>query len=140
MTDDMLRADPRLRRQTLLALALAAILAVVAVLLFHDWLSGIAAIPGTDLLILRLRRLIGIGMTGSALCLAVLAWYSARKAAKVKIFQQWPLPGVRVLRDTPIRRGLAARSMGRWLNAAAAVLMLLAFAAGLVSWRLLSLS
>jgi len=136
----MLRADPRLRRQTLLALALAAILAVVAVLLFHDWLSGIAAIPGTDLLILRLRRLIGIGMTGSALCLAVLAWYSARKAAKVKIFQQWPLPGVRVLRDTPIRRGLAARSMGRWLNAAAAVLMLLAFAAGLVSWRLLSLS
>jgi len=140
LTDDMLRADPRLRRQTLLALALAAILAVVAVLLFHDWLSGIAAIPGTDLLILRLRRLIGIGMTGSALCLAVLAWYSARKAAKVKIFQQWPLPGVRVLRDTPIRRGLAARSMGRWLNAAAAVLMLLAFAAGLVSWRLLSLS
>lgn len=136
----MLRADPRLRRQTLLALALAAILAVVAVLLFHDWLSGIAAIPGTDLLILRLRRLIGIGMTGSALCLAVLAWYSARKAAKVKVFQQWPLPGVRVLRDTPIRRGLAARSMGRWLNAAAAVLMLLAFATGLVSWRLLSLS
>ena len=140
MTDDMLRADPRLRRQTLLALALAAILAVVAVFLFHDWLSGIAAIPGTDLLILRLRRLIGIGMTGSALCLAVLAWYSAHKAAKVKVFQQWPLPGVRVLRDTPIRRGPAARSMGRWLNAAAAVLMLLAFATGLVSWRLLSLS
>ena len=90
MTDDMLRADPRLRRQTLLALALAAILAVVAVFLFHDWLSGIAAIPGTDLLILRLRRLIGIGMTGSALCLAVLAWYSAHKAAKVKEFQPRP--------------------------------------------------
>lgn len=140
MTDDMLRADPLLRRQTLVALALAAILAVVTVLLFHDWLSGIAAIPGTDLLLLRLRRLIGIGMTGSALCLAVLAWYSAHKAAKVKVFQQWPLPGVRVLRDTPVRRGPAARSIGHWLNAAAAVLMLLAVATGLVSWRLLSLS
>ncbi len=140
MPDDMLRADPRLRRQTVAALAIAVILAVAAVFWFQSWLSGIATIPGTDLLILRLRRLIGIALTGSAICLAALAWYSAQKAAKVKIFQQWPLPAVRVLRDTPIRRGDAALAIRRRLNVAAGVLLLLAFATGVVSWRLLSLS
>ena len=140
MPDDMLRADPRLRRQTLAALAIAVILAVAAVFWFQSWLSGIATIPGTDLLILRLRRLIGIALTGSAICLAVLAWYSAQKAAKVKTFQQWPLPRVRVLRDTPIKRGDAALAIRRRLNVAAGVLLLLAFATGVLSWRLLSLS
>lgn len=140
MTDDMLRADPRLRRQTLAALAVAVILAALAMVWFQSWLSGIAAVPGTDLLIARLRRLIGIALTGSAICLAVLAWYSAHKATKIKTFQQWPLPAVRVLRDTPIRRGDAALSIQRRLNVAAGVLMLLAFATGVVSWRLLSIS
>ncbi len=136
----MLRADPRLRRQTLAALAVAVILAVAAVLWFQSWLSGIATIPGNDLLILRLRRLIGIALTGSAICLAVLAWYSAHKAAKVKLFKQWPLPRVRVLRDTAIRRGDAALAIRRRLHVAAGILVMLAFATGVVSWRLLSLS
>ncbi len=136
----MLRADPRLRRQTFAALGIAAMIAVAAVFWFQSWLTGIAAVPGTDLLILRLRRLIGIALTGSAICLALLAWYSAHKAAKVKTFQQWPLPAVRVLRDTPIRRGDAALTIRRWLNIAAGVLLLLALAVGAVSWRMLSLS
>lgn len=136
----MLRADPSLRRQTFVALAIAAILAVAAVFWFHSWLTAIAAVPGTDLLILRLRRLIGIALTGSAICLALLAWYSAHKATKVKTFQQWPLPTVRVLRDTRIRRGAAAAAIRRRLNAAAGVLLLLAFAVGVISWRMLSLS
>ncbi len=136
----MLRADPRLRRQTLAALAVAAAIAVAAVVWFQSWLGGVAAVPGTDLLILRLRRLIGIALTGSAICLAVLAWYAAHKAVKVKAFEQWPLPAVRVLRDTPIRRGDAALAIRRRLNVAAGVLLLLAFATGVVSWRLLSLS
>lgn len=140
MTDDMLRADPRLRRLTWVALAVGAILAIATVVWFQSWLSGIAAMPSTDLLILRLRRLIGIALTGSAICLAVLAGYSAHKAVKVKTFQQWPLPAVRVLRDTPIRRGGAALAIGHRLNIVAGVLLLLAFATGVVSWRLLSLS
>ena len=136
----MLRADPRLRLQTLAALVVAAILAVAAVVWFQTWLSGVAAIPGTDVLILRLRRLIGIALTGSAICIAILAWYSAHKAAKIKLFQQWPLPAVRGLRDTPIRRGEGALTIRRRLNVVAGVLLLLAFATGVVSWRLLSLS
>ena len=136
----MIRADPGLRRKTFVVLGIAALLAVVAVMLFQYWLTGIANIPGTDQLILRLRRLIGIALTGSALCLACLGWYAARKASMVKTLEQWPLPGVRVLRDTPIRRGEATIVVRRSLNVAAGVLLLLALATGFTSWRLLSLA
>ena len=140
MSDDILRADTGLRRLTFIALGVALMAAIAAVFLFQQWLNGIATVPGTDLLIMRLRRLIGLALTGSAICLALLAWYSAHKASKVRLIQQWPLPGVRVIRDTPIRRGAAALSIGRRLNLATGVLILLAVITGLISWRLLSLS
>ena len=140
MSDDLIRADASLRRQTIVVLCIAALLAIAAVMIFQHWLTGIADIPGTDALILRLRRLIGIALTGSAVCLAFLAWYAVRKAALVGKFEQWPLPGVRVLRDTRVRRGKDAMRVRHWLTLAATVLLLLALAMGIISWRLLSLS
>jgi hypothetical protein len=138
LTDDMLRADPRLRRQTLIALGFAAILALVALVVFKHWLDAIGALPGTDILIYRLRRMIGMAMTGSAVCLALLAWYAAHKASKARLVEQWPLPGTRVMRDTPIRRGEAARSIALLLNITAVVLLVLAFATGYFSWQMLN--
>lgn len=140
LSDDMIRADPGLRRQTLAVLGIALLLAIVSVFLFQHWLSGVANAPGTDWLILRLRRMIGIALTGSAVCLAFLAWYAARKAALIKKFEQWPLPGVRVLRDTRVQRGKAALRVRHWLILAAGILLLLAIATGVISWRLISLS
>ncbi|HET9031525.1 MAG TPA: hypothetical protein VFN25_01335 [Dokdonella sp.] len=140
MSEDMIRADPGLRRQTMLVLGIAVLMAIATVYFFQQWLSGIADIPGTDQLILRLRRLIGIALTGSAICLGFLAWYAARKATLIKTFEQWPLPGVRVLRDTPVRRGAAAMKIRQGLNLTAVVLLLLALGMGIISWRLLSLS
>lgn len=136
----MIRADPGLRRQTFIVLGIAILIAIVSVVIFQHWLTGIANIPGTDALILRLRRLVGIALTGSAICLAFLAWYAARKATMITKFEQWPLPGVRVLRDTPIRRGQKALNIRLGLNGAAGVLLLLALITGIISWRLLSLS
>jgi hypothetical protein len=134
----MLRADPRLRRQTFIALGIAAILAVVALIAFKHWLDGIGALPGTDILIYRLRRMIGIAMTGCAVCLSLLAWYAAHQASKTRIVEQWPLPGTRVIRDTPIRRGAVAQSIARLLNITAVVLLVLAFATGYFSWQMLN--
>ncbi len=136
----MIRADPGLRRQTFVVLGVAALLAITAVFAFQHWLTGVADSAGTELLILRLRQLIGIAVIGSALCLAFLAWYAARKAAQITKYKQWPLPGVRVLRDTPVRRGVDAMKVRLGLNVVTGVLMLLALAAGFVGWRLLSLS
>lgn len=137
MSAEMLRADPRLRRQTLIALALAAVLAGVAIVIFQRWLLDIGTDPGSDLLILRLRRMIGIGLTGSSICLAVLAWYAVHKAARIKATGQWPLPGTRVIRDTAIRRGTAARKINGKLRAAALVLLMLAVALGYYSLQIL---
>lgn len=136
----MIRADPGLRRQTFVVLGIAVLLAIVAVVVFQHWLTAIANVAGTDQLIVRLRQLIGIAVTGSALCLAFLAWYAARKATLITQYQQWPLPGVRVLRNTPVRRGDDAMKVRLGLNLAAGVLLLLAVAAGVISWRLLSLT
>ncbi|MGB0133485.1 hypothetical protein [Dokdonella sp.] len=138
MSDDMIRADPRLRRKTLIALAVAAVVAVIAVIIFQRWLGEISAISGTDLLILRLRRMIGIGLTGSAICLALLAWYAAHQASRTKAAGRWPLPDARVMRDTVIRRGTAARSLAQLLQLTAVVLLVLAFAMGYFSLQMLN--
>jgi hypothetical protein len=82
--------------------------------------------------------MIGMAMTGSAVCLALLAWYAAHKASRTRLVEQWPLPGTRVIRDTPIRRGAAARSIALLLNITAVVLLVLAFATGYFSWQMLS--
>lgn len=140
MSDDVLRADPRLRRQTLVVLALAIVIAVTCTYFSLRWLLGVADLSATDVLILRMRSMIGLAVAGCAACLALLAGYSARKGQRALRFQQWPLPAARVLRDTPIRRGRTAQRIGRLLQVSAVVLALLAVATGAVSWRLLMLS
>ncbi len=138
LAEDMLRADPRLRVQTAIALVAATIVALIALFGFQSWLENIGQLPGNDLLILKLRRMIGAAMTGSAICLAMLAWYATHKAAGIHAHEQWPLPGTRVLRDTRILRGEAALRMARWLRIASLVLMLLVIGIGITSWRMMS--
>lgn len=137
MADEILRADPRLRRQTLLALGIGAILGGIVLIAFQHWLAGISALPGNDLLIARLWRMIGIALTGCAICLGLLAWYAMHKAARIRAARQWPHPGTRVLRDTPIRRGEAAMRISRVLTVLGMTLLLFCLGLGFVSWRIL---
>jgi hypothetical protein len=137
VNDDVLRADARLRRTTLAILGIAVLAALSGMAWFQHWLAGIGELPGTDLLILRLRRMIALALTASAICLSLLAWYAAHKGTRAVKLRQWPLPGTRVLRDTPIRRGDAAERIGRWLQVGALVLLALAAATGIASWRML---
>jgi hypothetical protein len=122
---------------TLAIVGIAAVSAVAGMAWFQHWLAGIGELPGTDLLILRLRRMIALALTGSAICLALLAWYSANKGTRAVKLRQWPLPGTRVLRDTPVRRGEVAQRIGRSLQVAALVMLALAAATGIASWRML---
>lgn len=137
MADEILRADPRLRRQTLLALGIGVILGGIVLIVFQRWLAGISALPGNDLLITRLWRMIGIALTGSAICLGLLAWYAMHKAARIRTARQWPHPGTRVLRDTPIRREEAALRISRVLTVLGMALLLFCLGLGFVSWRIL---
>lgn len=136
MPTDIQPADRPLRRLTAIVLVLAILAAIVVVLAFQHWLTGLADRLPTEQLIVRLRRGIGFAMLASSLCLLVLAGYSARLAQRVARDRRWPLAATRVLRDTPIRRDEAAKRIAGWLNAAALMLILLAAATVALSWRL----
>jgi hypothetical protein len=138
MADEILRADPRLRRKTLIAIGIATILGLIVLAMFRNWLNEIGALPGNDLLIARLRRMIGIALTGCAICLALLAWYAVHQSARIRKALQWPVPGTRVLRDTPIRRGDAALRISRQLNALGITLLAFCMALGFMTWRMLA--
>ena len=141
MSNDMLRADPRLRRRTIGILVAAAVLCVAAVLVFQRWMLGVAdEVQSLDALVPRLQTWTALALTGSALCLAVLAWLAARSGRRACQSEQWPLPGARVIRDTPMRRGAPARRVGRLLQVTALALIALAIGAALVSLRLFDLS
>ncbi|TAH47785.1 MAG: hypothetical protein E6Q43_05605 [Dokdonella sp.] len=138
MADEILRADPRLRRKTLITIGFATILGLIALAMFRSWLTEIGTLPGNDLLIARLRRMIGIALTGSAICLALLAWYAVHQSARIRKARQWPAPGTRVMRDTRIRRGDAALRISRQLNALGITLLAFCIALGFMTWRMLA--
>lgn len=140
MSEEILRADPALRRKTAIVLGIALVLAILVLFLFQRWLIGSIVSLDVQVAVVRMRGLISIALTASAICLAVLAAYSARKGAQTRASARWPLAEARVLRDTPIRRGAAALRIGRWLQVLAGVLVLLALATGGVSWRLFNLA
>ncbi len=136
MSDDILRADARTQKRTGIALGVATLACVGGLIAFQQWINAQVGDVHTEVLIVRTRSLIGLAMTGAALCFALLAWQAARSGRLVSQHGQWPVPGARVVRDTPIRRGAAAMRIGRLLQVAAVVLLLLALGAGVLSWRL----
>jgi hypothetical protein len=69
-------------------------------------------------------------------CLLLLAGYSARTAHRVKNERRWPVSGARVLRNTPVRRELAAMRIARLLEVVTFALVLFAVAAIVLAWRL----
>ncbi len=141
MNEDILRADPRLRRWTIGMLILAGVLCVGALFAFQGWMGAtIGDVESLEDVVVRLRRWTALALTGSALCLAILALLAARKGRLACLTGQWPLPGARVIRDTPMRRGEPARRIGRLLQVTALVLLVLAVVAALVSLRLFNLS
>jgi hypothetical protein len=136
MTTEILHADRRLRRVTIVTLTVAALVALALLFVFNAWLTQLAASLPTAQLIERLRRGIGVAVVASGLCLLLLAGYAGRMAVRVKKEGRWPLNGARVLRDTPVRREQAATRIGRLLEIVAFALILFGVAAVALSWRL----
>ena len=114
MNEDIQTADPRLRRITLVALALAGVAALAVVVAFHHWMTRQAAVLPAEQLVARLRLWIGIAMTASGLCLLLLAGCAARLARTTLDQRRWPPSSLRVLRDTPVRREAAAAAVAMY--------------------------
>lgn len=138
MTIEILHADRKLRRITIIVLAFAVLSACALLYAYQIWLTQQAADMPTAQLIGRLRHDIGIAIIASGLCLLLLAGYAGLMAYRVKKEGRWPLGSARVLHDTPIRHGQAALRIGRLLDIAAFALILFGVTAMVLSWRLFS--
>lgn len=118
------RADPAARRRALIAAVAIALAGWAAVFAMQDWIEDLrGADPG------RMRRSLESAMLwGSwAVCLptGAFAFWLWRLGARVTDADRYPPPGAKVIRDTPVVHGGAAR-----LRAAA--LKLLAIFLGLL--------
>jgi hypothetical protein len=129
------RADPRLRRIAGLLFVALVLACAVALLALQSWLSGVAQAARSTAqvqLLAAFGSLVGI----SCLALLVLAIYLWRIAARVLAAQQFPPPGMRVVRDTPVLRGAAALRRGRIIQGIGGLLVLCSLALAVAAWRL----
>ena len=109
------KADPRARRQVLIALAVLFVLGVVALLMLGLAMADLAvqvdvapedAVEGLRTLFHGIAVAIGLG--GVATSVYTLLWSRATCRE-----QRFPPERMRVIRDTPVMRSLEALSRGR---------------------------
>jgi hypothetical protein len=136
MSTEIQHADPQLRRRTLAVLGAAAVAAIAAMTWFHGWLHRSTAEMPRDVLVLEMHRMVGISSTLLALCVLALAGYAARISRRVVESQRWPLQAARVVLDTRVRSGKEALAIASTLRLVALVLIVVAFAIGILGWRL----
>jgi len=121
----VLKADPAYRRRALLVYAVGLPLAVMLFVLLRHW--------GLPMLVehlrrsgdgaLRLFKVLGIVSLAIPLGASV---YLFRLGRRIQLTEQVPLPGTKVIRDTPVVSGPAARRLGTTivaLSVAAALLV-----------------
>jgi hypothetical protein len=135
MNIEIHRADPRVRRLTLIVSSAGALAAILAMTWFHRWLGRSTLAMPRDLLVMEMRRMIGITGMAAGLCVLLLAGYVARLARRVTEERRWPLRASRVVRDTPVRSGDDAVAFARMLNIVAVVMIALALGMGVFGWR-----
>jgi hypothetical protein len=140
LNEEILRADSALRRKTTVILTIAVVASIVALVFFQRWLLEWMVSSSAQQAMQRTRILMSLALTASAMCLAVLAAYCAKKGSKAQATARWPLENARVLFDKPVRRGAQAKRIGSWLQILAAILLLLALGCGAISLRLFSLA
>ncbi len=131
------RADAATRRRALLAAAAIAVAGWAAYFVLLNWLSGL---HGTDPVATR-RALEDAMIWGSwAACLpvAVLATWLWLHGGRIHDAGRYPPPGAKVIRDTPVLHGDAARLRGTALRVLAVLLGLLCAGTLIAVYRLVA--
>ncbi len=135
---DIQKADPAARRQAVPVIvigALAGALLLAAMeryrLPLHDWL-----LSDPERFTRRLGLVSYLAAAALALPLLGFALYFWAFGVKVMRARRFPLPGQRVIRDTPVLEGRAAFARGRRLKVLAVCLGVAGAAFWLMLWRL----
>ena len=131
------KADPRARRTALLIVGAGTLVGVLLIVMADSGRPAFEAWVDADLHT-RFRLVAGaliVLMAGPAIAMSVYLW---RLGTQVARSRQFPPPGRRVVRDTPIVAGDTAARAGRWLRILGAVLGASGVMLGLLLWRFLS--
>jgi hypothetical protein len=132
------RADPVLRRRAMLLIAAGAVIGALAILAFERYglrieerlLADSQAMDGHVL-----GAFIVIALTGVAPLVAFGIW-SWRLGERIRTAGVFPPPGYRVIRDTQVIAGKAARTRGVVLRVVAAGLWTVGGMLCVVLWRM----
>jgi hypothetical protein len=128
-------ADPRTRRATIAYVAVGTVVAAGALLLFESyrqsilsWLSGTS--PQTQIGVICLALIV---LCAPMLLIAAWTW---RYGVRVLRTNRHPPEGARLVRDTTVARGAAARRYGRLYQSLATLFVLAALFIVGVAWAL----
>jgi hypothetical protein len=129
------RADPKHRVAALIAVVTALVLGVVLWVVLQRWFAELAQLPAADA---QTQLLTAFALAFGCLFIAVtfLAASLWRSGTGVRRAAQWPLPGSRVVRDTPVLVGDPAIARGRLMQVIGIVLFLCVACAAVIAWRL----
>jgi hypothetical protein len=139
--EEIQRADPRARRWAVVLVALGTVGGLVLIRLAESQRPVLEAWITSDPTEVDTRlRLIASGF-GLAFGVPTLlgAGFLWRLGGRIVSFNRFPPPGMRVIRDTVVLSGQAARWRGHVLQLLALILTLAAVGFGIMVWRLVSL-
>lgn len=114
-----------MRRRVLIVIAIIALAGVAGHFALQDWIARLQDAEPAHARAVLLRAL-RIGSWAVALLLAALGAWCWRQGGRVRRAMRFPLPDARLLRNTLIVTGPAARTRGLLLQSAAAGLLLAA--------------
>jgi hypothetical protein len=134
---ELQKADPRARRAALIVVAIGTLGGAGLILLFETYRTDVAAWIAADDRRIRLVIAALVLLTaGPALAMAAYLWRLGHRTIES---DRYPPPGLRVVRDTRVVIGPAARRVGRVVQVAASVLAGGGVLLAVSLWRLLAL-
>jgi hypothetical protein len=125
------RADPRLRQLARWLPALILVAALLGLWWLDRWLGSLDGQVSFEGLLLGFLGLAAVIATAGL----TLAWTLWNAASRIVSEDRYPTADMRTLRDVPLRRGQAARTIASRLRAAAVLAALLGI--GILVWALL---
>ena len=134
----ILKADPAMRRRTLAWLVLLVVTLGLTLFAVIRWIARVQALSAVD------AKTAAHDLMWLTWCVAAIASLMAlgmaavlvRLSIEVRRAGQYPLPGARVLRDTPIRTGERAQRMAAVSLVLAVLLAMAAVAIVATAWSL----
>ncbi len=134
MRDPIIYADKKLRKQILLILLLLFPVGLFLTQSLSSHVEEITALAEHDIgqALAKLRNLVTIFTVANGIFSLAFALYFAFLAMRVLKSEQFPPPGMRVVRDTHLRTGKKAKSMGMLMIFMALVML----SSNLITWYL----